>query len=459
MTIWAEDVDDGRIWAETILLSNQPMHYTVFVEELSYLVSRNKSVLNYSQVYSASTSPSFVDQLVAPIHIRSGDIVQINPGPHGIGAHYAIWLLKDLVHHDLSALDNLPKCSHASSSKQTCSRLNPPIDPFAWGLSDQELKQLKKVFCVESYEQRCRELQSMLLSNKQELFQSILNDNNMEYENAVKSLRFKDDFIGKKNEVKDDNDHEDDSSNDDWPLEYLTPYGTTPHASQHFAPPFAPYGFPHLLSRAALQPICHNGIFDLYLFPHIDELGYAAPPAMSIAPYCYFPWEYSSRHIDLSLLPYPLGGAQMNEDSSSEEAQGTVYGRVLTQVISEINKLKYSMNNENVSIDEAKEGYSSTEKHLEDGLSMENCPFVVDPLKTIVEIDFEVEDEIRYFDLSLWSEDPSVALTREIFSRHASGIRQIAMGIMRKDENLGAVGCSSLDELVELFRSIMHVTV
>lgn len=93
---------------------------------------------------------------------------------------------------------------------------------------------------------------------------------------------------------------EDDEDEDGESL--LDEYGNTPNASYRFEK-LPRKTYPKLVHRKELSKLSTLPFMQLYLFEHLDEYGYAAHTAVSMAPLNYFPGEYEDRHIDLALLP------------------------------------------------------------------------------------------------------------------------------------------------------------
>ncbi|RYG69472.1 hypothetical protein EON64_02635 [archaeon] len=190
-------LSDGQIWAKSIVFSNQPKHYTVYVEELSEYIYNHKShnhkgVLNYSQIYDAC-SPGVMGKLIPPADIRTGDIVQISAGPRGVGAHYAMWLYKDLVQHDLSNASFVGESPVDHDAKKRDRENEAPLDPYTWGLEESELKKLKRIVSIEDYEEMQEKMKAFLLPKYQQLFDIFQTEEGLDYEDAINSLRFPDD--------------------------------------------------------------------------------------------------------------------------------------------------------------------------------------------------------------------------------------------------------------------------
>eukprot|EP01031_Cornospumella_fuschlensis_P043570 gene43570-53274_t len=232
------NLSDGMIWGKTIIFSNLPAYYHLYVEEISDFIRnhkkyKNRGVLNYTQIYDACSS-AVKEKFIPPSEVRTGDILQINEGPRGVGAFYAMWLYKDIVKHDLTGVNMQGSEDQGRKKRERDNQHH--IDPFSWGLQEAELKNLKRIVANEDYEQMQEDLKAFLLPRQPRLFDIFQTEEGCDYEGAISNLRFPDDHA----EPLGDEEGEEDQYEDDENSDYINEYNMTPNASSHFSPPIAP---------------------------------------------------------------------------------------------------------------------------------------------------------------------------------------------------------------------------
>jgi hypothetical protein len=305
-----DQLTDGLILSRSIVFSSNPTHKMFALPEFR-AVTHALHVINYSQLYNdfVTNNPKsmsdYADMLTSPSKIRTGDIVQ-KGDYRGTGSYYAIWLHADVFQNPSSCC--LARAMPLARQQVRGKGLPPPpasepkapaIDLDQYKLNSETWARIQGILSTNSFMDEQCAIKTFLQDKSPELLEKLTNETEkFRYWEIIRSMRFPGDpgsSVG--NDVDWDN----------LPGEQLLQDGQTPSASDYFVnvPPIA---FPILKKPAELSSAMNSHPFmQLYLFEHLDEYGYTAPPAVSMAPMGYFPdSEFNYRQIDLMLLPPPL---------------------------------------------------------------------------------------------------------------------------------------------------------
>jgi hypothetical protein len=227
----------------------------------------------------------------------------------------------------------------------------------------------------------------------------------------------------------------------------------------------------------------------LYLFEHLDEYGYTAPPAVSMAPMGYFPdSEFNYRHIDLMLLPPPLDtqttfGYVLNniqnhfpegflgtdeDDDEEEEEEEEKEEEDKAEENDEVQQEKSEGhdNNAHDNKDESHTGHNSTNKRNLENVTTSNLPASkkISKESAANRKKYELamlntgEDSILWFNVNTASEvfdynsefENPVRTTRRMFRKHAEEIRKKLLALRP-----GSTAPVSDEELNSLFNQLL----
>jgi hypothetical protein len=305
-----DQLTDGLILSRSIVFSSTPTHKMFALPEFR-AVSHALHVINYSQLYkdfvtdNPKSMSDYASMLTPPSKIRTGDVVQ-NGDYRGVGSYYAIWLHADVFQNPSSCC--LARAMPLARQQVRGRGLppppanepeTPPLDLDQYNLDPETWTRIQGILSTNSFMDEQKATKAFLQDKSPDLLEKLTDEaTKFRYWEIIRSMRFQGDpgsSVG--NDV-------------DWdslPGEQLLQDEQTPSASQYFVnvPPIA---FPILKKPSELSSAMNSHPFmQLYLFEHLDEYGYSAPPAVSMAPMDYFcDSEFNYRQIDLALLPPPL---------------------------------------------------------------------------------------------------------------------------------------------------------
>eukprot|EP00981_Chlorochromonas_danica_P001946 scaffold403_cov183-Ochromonas_danica.AAC.2 len=324
-------LSDGYLWAKTIPYTNQPKVHTL---ELDYNID---SIFNYSEFYH-SLSPSEQELYFLPDEFQTGDIVTVNGFVRGVGSCYVVWLHSGLFTNPVFTQKHRrhPQEEYTVGAKRSTTA---EVDLDQYPLTDEEWLRLRDLLgsdlAGDDYDAFLQKLSDLLQEKSPDLLEAIKNDGEMTFFSAITSLRFPEDSQAKKkeNDEEEDADEEDEEEEEEQEDEedvkqsFLQEKATN-NASSYFFKNAPSAKWPRLIKRKNLQPLAKVSFMQCYLFRHLDEYGYAAPSALSMATTSYMNGlggDGIARIVDLALLPPPL-------------RQETELGQVLDKILSYLPK-------------------------------------------------------------------------------------------------------------------------
>jgi hypothetical protein len=441
---------NGLIWSKSIVFSSNPTHYEFQLPQLDDEFGMFGRIINYSELYrefvleNESSRVDYTNSLIDPMKINTGDILQTSDY-RGVGSYYAVWLHADIFHNPSSvSLARVSKAPKASGDNRLRTRRAERFNFDQFHLDPPTWRKIQSLLESDEWPEMSPELHDLLKEESPELL-ALLKDGNRG-SNAIfdiKRARFEGDPGGFGGDPVDwENLSAEEVFND----------GQTDNIGDYFcALPHMKY--PSIRSSGFLsRTIQSRPWMQLYLFSHLDEMGYAAPPAVSMAPIGYFPIEYSDRHIDLSLLPSPLD-------------EQTTCGYVLNRIRSKFPAEALEDTGEDIEEDEGRgeeeeeedgndedeNGENEDEEEAEKGKKTKKEQ-VSSTVRDLAFLEFEGEGAIFWFSLAgsqrhvNWDPDQENPLvtTRKIFHRHAEEIRKKLVNLLPEESTLASLGDEDL---------------
>ena len=435
--LFSDQLSDGLIWGKSIVFSNYPKHVGVSLpigydsenyeeqeeNENEEEMESPHYIIIYSQLYqefvveNSVSRNKFAKSLIPPHLVQTGDILQTG-GYRGVGSYYAVWLSAGLFNNpDSLKFEKIRKAQRVEAEAPTATKdeeKEEDIDLLApYALSKETIMALKKAFlkwdCNEN------DLRPILESTAPELLAKLPDDT---LRNYILCYRVQGDSGASRGEEVAWNEllPEDLASQD---FE-----GFVTYEADRFFQGIPDMEFPQLKPRKVLShALRQRPWMELYLFEHVDEMGYAAPTAVSMAPLRYFNSEYDARFIDLALLPSPL-------------QQNTCCGYVLHNIRDRLPQDGDADNEEGEEGRKSKTGTSSS-------------------LPTIAFIDFEGEDGIFWSDIDncgstvIFTKPNPMDVTREMFRKHAEAIRLRLLALHPSNET------ATEEEIQSLFDQLL----
>jgi hypothetical protein len=431
-----DQLTDGIVWSRTLVFSNYPLHHHFQLPEFES-GGHSMPIINYSQLYNEfvvdkpSSESNYAASLIDPNKIQTGDILQ-SSDYRGVGSYYAVWLHADVFQNPASLCsqraNKLARSEKRGSSRVTEEQSHEDLDQYqldtlTWKKAKQILSTARgQDQLVPLLEEKCPALLEHLTTKTMKI----------RLRTAIRSMKFQGDPGSLRR-----------GNGPDWdniPGDGLFQDGQTPSASDFFVnlPKIA---FPILKKPSELSSAMNSHPFmQLYLFKHLDEMGYNAPPAVSIAPLGYFNSGNKERYVDLALLPPPLDiqttlGFVLNKIQNHFPEDGLDY---------EDNEEKDDEEEEEGAGEEEEEEDVDEEGDNNDGRNKKRKQSTAvkkdvnrDPADQrmkyeLAVVDFEAEDAITwctaksftdYIALDPAGEDPILA-TRRMFHKHSEEIRK-----------------------------------
>jgi hypothetical protein len=462
-----DQLTDGIIWSRTLVFSNYPSHRNFQLPEFEG-GSHSMQIINYSQLYNEfvvdnpSSKSNYAKSLIHPNKIQTGDILQ-TADYRGVGSYYAVWLHADVFQNPASlCLQRASKVPRSENPVQDDDESDQPkedldqfhLDALTWG----KIRDL----CT-NYSFTEEKLIPLLQEKCPALLEKLTNETTKyDLQEAIGAMRFQGDpgscGVGEGVDW------------DDLPTDELFQDGQTQSAGEYFLN-LPRISFPILKKPSELAAAMKSHSFmQLYLFEHLDEMGYDAPPAVSIAPIGYFESEYKERCVDLALLPPPLDTQTTlgfvlnkirdnfpedgldNEEDEAEEDEEDEEGDEEEEDVEDDDENEESHGGHNKKRKNQGKQSSATKK--------EKIHEPTDPRKKyeLAIIDFEGEDAIswctvknskNFVDVYPAGENPIIA-TRRMFHKHAKEIRQKLLALRQ-----GSSGAVSDEELNSLFDQLL----
>jgi hypothetical protein len=423
-----DQLTDGIIWSRTLVFSNYPSHRHFQLHEFED-GGHSMHVINYSQLYNEfvvdnpSSESNYAASLIDPNKIQTGDILRAG-GYRGVGSYYAVWLHADVFQNPASLC--LQRASKVARSEIRSAPEQPQEDLDQYQLDTLTWMKVKEIYIFDE-----EQLEQLLLEKCPALLEKLTNETTeKQLRSVIRSTRFPGDpgNYGYGEGV----------DWDDLPIHDLFQYGQTRSARKYFLN-LPKVTFPILKKPSELAVAMNAHPFmQLYLFEHLDEMGYNAPPAVSIAPLGYFKSQYKERCVDLALLPPPL------------DTQTTL-GFVLNKIRDNFPEDGLDNDENDEEDDDEEEDEEEDEEDDEDEeedskkrknkgnqsatATNEEIHEPADPRKKyeLAMIDFEGDGSITWFtaknsrnyylDFDPAGENPFLA-TRRIFQKHAEEIRK-----------------------------------
>ncbi len=444
-------LSDGEVFANTIIYSNQPRHIGSFflptytatrsIEsddevERDDMVLQGPSlyhhcqIINYSEIFESfvinneetSEKVIYEQMFLPPDELCTGDIVQTSDY-RGVGSYYVVWLHKD-AHHNHPTINSpkqtIPACDEDAakalldgSGNITKKRSGEGvidgkrfISVYDYGLDDDLIRKIQEIFA--KYPHLCRYNQSraslrddlypILGTTHSDLLDEICTINNIKIINAITAVKLASPASGINSTDRDLFSHFN-------PFEECDEEGNVFNAGEvidNLKKQSSSFKYPLQRRRDQLaQSVCTHERLSCYLFSHLDEMGYSAPTAVSMARVDQLPQqEHYNRDIDLSLLPPPLD-------------KETAFGRAL-------NELRNKIHNSGREFEPDEEAGNDTDivdtNDNKSGFLIRDFAFV----------DEVCEDTIAFRSKAAAVEycegSPSLLKTREIFQRHSQNI-------------------------------------
>jgi hypothetical protein len=445
MSTFEDQLTDGIIWSRTLVFSNYPSHRRIQLPEFEDC-GNSMHIINYSQLYNefvvdnSSSKSSFATSLIDPNKIQTGDILQAGDY-RGVGSYYAVWLHADVFRNPASLC--LQRASKVARSEIRSAPEQPQEDLDQYQLDTSTWRKVKEYYIFDE-----EQLEQLLQEKSPALLENLTNEaTEQQLRSVIRSTRFPGDpgNYGYGEGV----------DWDDLPIHDLFQNGQTRSARKYFVN-LPKITFPILKKPSELSAAMNSHPFmELYLFEHLDEMGYNAPPAVSIAPLGYFKSQYKERCVDVTLLPPPLDtqtslGFALNKIRDNFPEVGLDNEDNEEDDEEDDDDDEEEEENDEEDDDDAEEENDSqagpNKKRKSQGKQSAPAPTEeihepTDPRKKyeLAMIDFEGDDSIfwitakrskNYVDFDRKGENP-FSTTRRIFQKHAEEIRKKLLAIRR----------------------------
>jgi hypothetical protein len=427
-----DQLTDGMVWSRSLVFSNYPSHRNFQLPEFEH-GRHSMQIINYSQLYNEfvtenpSSKSNYAKSLIHPNKIQTGDILQTSDY-RGVGSYYAVWLHADVFQNPaslcLQRASKVPRSENPGQDEDESVQHKEDLDQYhldalTWG----RIRDL-----ITNYTYAEEQLVPLLQEKCPALLEKLTNEaTKYGLQEAIEAMRFQGDpgSCGEGEGV----------DWDDLPTDELFQDSMTQSAGDYFLN-LPKISFPILKKPSELAAAMNSHPFmQLYLFEHLDEMGYDAPPAVSIAPIGYFESEYKERCVDLALLPPPLDtqttlGFVLNKIRDNFPEDG------LDNEEDDEGEEDEEEDEEDEEEDDSDDGHNKKRKNQGKSTAptKEEIHEPADPRKKyeLATIDFEGEDAIFWCTVknskSIVDCDPAgenpIFTTRRMFRKHAEEIRK-----------------------------------